>query len=84
MSGPVTRRFTEQRWLLDNTIRAVGMDWDQPRSIYLSAPCGPEANADFAPSASASRSWPTRRRPSRRWRVAARPRRRRPRRTAPW
>ncbi len=48
MSGPVTRRFTEQRWLLDNTIRAVGMDWDQPRSIYLSAPCGPEANADFA------------------------------------
>ena len=24
------------------------MDWDQPRSIYLSAPCGPEANADFA------------------------------------
>jgi dienelactone hydrolase len=48
MSGPVTRRFTEQRWLLDNTIRAVGMDWDQPRSIYLSSPCGPEANADFA------------------------------------
>ncbi len=46
--GPVTRRFTAQRWLLDNTIRAVGMDWDQPRSIYLSAPCGPEANADFA------------------------------------
>jgi dienelactone hydrolase len=48
MAGPVTRRFTEQRWLLDNTIGAVGMDWDQPRSMYLSAPCGPEANADFA------------------------------------
>ena len=47
-SGPLTRRWIEQRWLLDNTIRAVGMDWDQPRSIYLSAPCGPEANADFA------------------------------------
>jgi len=44
----MTRRWTEQRWLLDNTIRAVGMDWDQPRSIYLSAPCGVEANADFA------------------------------------
>lgn len=43
-----TRRWTEQRWLLDNTIRAVGMDWDQPRSLYLSAPCGPEAGADFA------------------------------------
>jgi dienelactone hydrolase len=24
------------------------MDWDQPRSIYLAAPCGPEASADFA------------------------------------
>ncbi len=46
--GPVTRRWTAQRWLLDNTIRSVGMDWDQPRSLYLSAPCGPEANADFA------------------------------------
>jgi dienelactone hydrolase len=46
--GPTTRRFAEQRWLLDSTIRTVGMDWDQPRSIYLSAPMGPEANADFA------------------------------------
>ena len=46
--GPTTRRWTAQRWLVDNTIRAVGMDWDQPRSLYLSAPCGPEANADFA------------------------------------
>jgi len=48
LKGPVTRRWTEQRWLLDNTIRAVGMDWDQPRSIYLSSPMGPEAQADFA------------------------------------
>ncbi len=46
--APRTRRFTGQRWLLDNIIRSVGMDWDQPRSMYLSAPCGPEANADFA------------------------------------
>ncbi len=46
--GPLTRRWTEQRWLLDNIIRTVGMDWDQPRSIYLSSPMGPEANADFA------------------------------------
>jgi dipeptidyl aminopeptidase/acylaminoacyl peptidase len=44
----MTRRFAAQRWLLDTTIRTVGMDWDQPRSIYLSAPMGPEANADFA------------------------------------
>jgi dienelactone hydrolase len=46
-SGPLTRRWTEQRWTLDNTIRSVGMDWDQPRSIYLSAPCGPAAAGDF-------------------------------------
>jgi len=45
---PRMRRWTEQRWALDNVIRANGMDWDQPRSVYLSAPCGPEASADFA------------------------------------
>jgi dienelactone hydrolase len=46
--GPVTRRWTEQRWTLDNIIQANGMDWDQPRSLYLSAPCGPQAAGDFA------------------------------------
>src|SRR5216117_4613153 len=46
--GPLTRRWIEQRWLLDNTIRSVGIDWDQPRSVNYNAPCGPEANADFA------------------------------------
>jgi dipeptidyl aminopeptidase/acylaminoacyl peptidase len=48
MNAPVTRRWTEQRWLIDNVIRSVGIDWDQPRSINYNAPCGPEANADFA------------------------------------
>jgi dienelactone hydrolase len=43
-----TRRFAEQRWLIDNIIRANGIDWDQPRSVSYNAPCGPEANADFA------------------------------------
>src|SRR5262249_53002331 len=43
-----TKRFADQRWALDNIIRANGIDWDQPRSIYLSSPCGVEANADFA------------------------------------
>src|SRR3977135_2776975 len=43
-----TRRFAEQRWALDNIIRANGIDWDQPGSLYLSAPCGVEAAADFA------------------------------------
>jgi hypothetical protein len=46
--APNVRRWMEQRWLLDNIIRANGIDWDQPRSIYLNAPCGVEANADFA------------------------------------
>jgi dienelactone hydrolase len=45
---PHVQRFSEQRWLLDNTIRSNGIDWDQPRSLYLSAPCGMESNADFA------------------------------------
>jgi len=48
MNAPITRRWTEQRWLIDNVIRSVGIDWDQPRSINYNAPCGPEANADFA------------------------------------
>ena len=46
--GTMTRRFAQQRWALDNIIRANGIDWDQPRSLYLSGPCGVEANADFA------------------------------------
>jgi dienelactone hydrolase len=45
---PRSRRWIEQRWLVDNVIRANGIDWDQPRSVYLSAPCGVEATADFA------------------------------------
>jgi dienelactone hydrolase len=45
---PHVRRFDEQRWLIDNIIRANGIDWDQPRSIYIQTPCGLEANADFA------------------------------------
>lgn len=45
--APRVKRFQDQRWLIDNIIKANGIDWDQPRSIYLSAPCGPEAAADF-------------------------------------
>ena len=44
----MSRRFDEQRWLLDNIIRANGIDWDQPRTLYMNGPCGVEANADFA------------------------------------
>ncbi len=28
---PKMRRFEEQRWVIDNIIRANGIDWDQPR-----------------------------------------------------
>lgn len=45
---PVTRRWREQRWITDNIIRANGVDWNQPRSVYLNAPCGFEAVGDFA------------------------------------
>ncbi len=45
---PHVQRWSEQRWLIDNIIRANGIDWDQPRSLYIHAPCGIEANADFA------------------------------------
>ena len=45
---PQVRRWREQRWLIDNVIRANGVDWDQPRTMYLNVPCGFEANADFA------------------------------------
>jgi pimeloyl-ACP methyl ester carboxylesterase len=45
---PQMRRWVEQRWLLDNVIAANGCDWDQPRSISMNVPCGPEAGADFA------------------------------------
>src|SRR5215471_16193407 len=45
---PRVRRFDEQRWLIDNIICANGIDWDQPRSLYIHLPCGIEANADFA------------------------------------
>src|SRR4051812_3136843 len=45
---PHMKRFEEQRWLLDNIVRSNGIDWDQPRSIYISGPCGPEGGADIA------------------------------------
>ena len=46
--APHVHRFDAQRWLIDNIIRANGIDWDQPRSLYIHLPCGMEANADFA------------------------------------
>ena len=32
------KRWMEQRWLLDTVIRTVGLEWDQARLAYMSAP----------------------------------------------
>lgn len=45
---PQMRRWTEQRWLIDNTIRAVGVEWDQPRLGNYATACGPAAAGDIA------------------------------------
>ncbi|MEI8154522.1 MAG: hypothetical protein WCG92_23505, partial [Hyphomicrobiales bacterium] len=45
---PHMKRFEDQRWLLDNIVRTNGIDWDQPRSMYISGPCGAEGGADIA------------------------------------
>lgn len=42
-----TRRLREQRWLVDLTIRQVGVDWDQGRTRYTAYPAGPDAEPDF-------------------------------------
>ncbi|HLI88267.1 MAG TPA: alpha/beta hydrolase [Ktedonobacteraceae bacterium] len=41
------KRWQEQRWILDNIIKTVGIEWDQGRIGYTLGPCGPEATADF-------------------------------------
>jgi dipeptidyl aminopeptidase/acylaminoacyl peptidase len=46
--GPQVRRWTEQRWILDNTIRAVGIEWDQPRLGNYATACGPLSAGDLA------------------------------------
>jgi fermentation-respiration switch protein FrsA (DUF1100 family) len=42
-----TRRWQEQRWILDAIIREIGIEWDQARIGYTLGPCGPEATFDF-------------------------------------
>lgn len=42
-----TRRWREQRWLVDSLIAAHGPEFDQPRSLIYSAPAGFEALAEF-------------------------------------
>ncbi len=40
-------RFREQRWVLDNVIRAVGVTWDQGDMDFALFPCGIGALGDF-------------------------------------
>jgi alpha-beta hydrolase superfamily lysophospholipase len=49
VDGPYvrSRRFREQRWLLDSVIRQNGVDWDQARSRYFALACPPDAEGDF-------------------------------------
>lgn len=47
-NGPRMRRWEAQRWLVDNIIKANGMEWDQPRLGGLLTALGPEASADIA------------------------------------
>jgi len=41
------KRWQEQRWILDNIIKTVGIEWDQGRIAYTLGPCGPDATPDF-------------------------------------
>ena len=49
--APSVRRYTEQRWLIDTVIGTVGVEWDQARIAYMSAPGGVEALAEFRATA---------------------------------
>ncbi len=42
-----TKRWQEQRWIVDNIIQTVGVEWDQARIGYTLGPCGPDASYDF-------------------------------------
>lgn len=47
MRGP--RRWREQRWLIDETIRSNGIEWDQPRLGYTLGPVvGEQSAGDMA------------------------------------
>ena len=45
------KRWQEQRWLLDAVISTVGVEWDQARIGYMSAPGGPQAIPEFRATA---------------------------------
>ena len=47
-----SRRFREQKWLLDSVIATIGLDWDLLRMSTVTAPIGFEGMGDWAVVAS--------------------------------
>ncbi|MCE2948918.1 MAG: alpha/beta hydrolase family protein [bacterium] len=45
---PHMQRMEDQRWLVDSTIRSVGIEWDQPRLNSYATACGQQASGDIA------------------------------------
>jgi dipeptidyl aminopeptidase/acylaminoacyl peptidase len=45
------KRWEEQRWILDAVIGTVGVEWDQPRIAYMSAPAAPGSVPEFRATA---------------------------------
>ena len=42
-----SRRWLDQRWLVDTAVRTDGLEWDQPRIAYTVRPMGVDGIADF-------------------------------------
>ena len=54
MAKPVDtrmKRWEQQRWILDAVIRTVGVEWDQHRIGYMSAPAAPQSVPEFRATA---------------------------------
>jgi hypothetical protein len=45
------KRWQEQRWILDAVIQTVGVEWDQARIGYMSAPAAPYSVPEFRATA---------------------------------
>ena len=48
MQARGSRRFREQKWLLDSVVSTIGLDWDLLRMATVTAPIGFEAMGDWA------------------------------------
>src|SRR3954468_3222706 len=50
-----SRRFREQKWLLDSVIATIGLDWDLLRMATVTAPIGFEGMGDWSQVATKAR-----------------------------